>query len=173
MHVMSFAHARKSVIVYMFRAPSTVRESSLSVTFSGEIAVDAGGVSRDLLSAFGEQAYEMYFDGSTPLRPVLHPQVRSDLWCTLGTALSRGYLVRGFLPTRIVFPSFIAILKGPQIQIPSDILRSSFVDYVSSVESSLLNEAVQTENCFNGDMRSRLNGLFFRFDCRNEPTLPK
>ncbi len=135
-----------------------------------ELGIDAGGVSRDLLSAFWEITYGKFFDGSALLRPVLHPNVRNELWSTLGAALSHGYLVSGFLTVRIVFPSLVATLKRPQVQVSSSILRSCFVDYVSTVESAMLKTALQCQSSFPGDLQSRLNSFFYRFDCREQPT---
>ncbi len=156
--------------IQLFHDANTLRESTLSIAFDGELGVDAGGVSRDLLSAFWEITYGKFFDGSALLRPVVHPNVRSELWSTLGAALSHGYLVSGFLPVRIVFPSLVATLKGPQVQVSSSIVRSCFVDYVSTVESALLKSALQCQSSFPEDLQSRLNSFFYRFDCRERPT---
>jgi len=135
------------------------------------MAIDTGGVARDLLSAFWEEAYVFFFfDGSSLLRPIMHPHVRSELLPTLGTALSHSYLVSGFLPTRIVFPAIVAILKGPHVQIPTAILRSCFVDYVSIVDAPLLNEAMKPQQPFDTKLKTCLVNLFSRFDCREVPT---
>jgi len=100
----------------------------------------------------------------------MHPHVRSELLPTLGTALSHSYLVSGFLPTRIVFPAIVAILKGPHVQIPTAILRSCFVDYVSIVDAPLLNEAMKPQQPFDTKLKTCLVNLFSRFDCREVPT---
>ena len=154
----------------LFGRESTLCESTLSVSFTDEIAVDVGGVTRDLLSAFWEEAYWRFFDGSALVRPVLHPHVTPELWSLLGATLSHGYLVSGFLPVRITFPALLAILKGPQVQVPSDFLRSAFVDYVSTVESKLLKEAMYAEGSYTADLKSRLMNILFRYDCRRQPT---
>lgn len=152
--------------IAMFSDPNTLSEVSLTIKFAGEMAIDTGGVARDSLSAFWEEAYVGFFDGSSLLRPTMHPHVRSELLPTLGTALSHGYLVSGFLPTRIVFPAIVAILKGPHVQIPTAILRSCFVDYVSIVDAALLNEAMKPQQPFDTKLKTRLVNLFSRFDCR-------
>ena len=63
----------------LFGRESTLCESTLSVSFTDEIAVDVGGVTRDLLSAFWEEAYWRFFDGSALVRPVLHPHMTPEL----------------------------------------------------------------------------------------------
>jgi len=50
-------------------------EFPLRIKFAGEIAVDLGGVCQEMFAAFWEEAYKLYFDGSTLLTPVLHPHV--------------------------------------------------------------------------------------------------
>ena len=41
--------------------------------FTGEEAIDEGGVQRDMYSAFWEQAYKQLFEGVTVLIPMIHP----------------------------------------------------------------------------------------------------
>ncbi len=156
--------------IRLFSDSSTLHESSLSIAYEGELGVDDGGVSRDFLSSFWEVTYGKFFDGSTLLRPVLHPNVRTELLPTLGAALSHGYLVTGFLPVRVVFPCLVAILKGPHVQISSGILRSCFVNYLSSVESQMLDTAIKCDTSFPDTLKCRLNALFYRYDCREEPS---
>lgn len=112
------------------------------------------------MSAFWEEAYGKFFDGSTLLKLVLHPTIRSELLPVLGAALSYGYLVTGFLPVHIIFPSIVAILKGPHVQVPSSALRSCFVDYVSTVESSMLSTAIKCQSSFPSHLKPSLNSFF-------------
>ena len=100
---------------------------------------------------------------------MFHPGIRSDLLSILGAALSHGYLVTGFLPVRVVFPSLVAILKGPHVQIPASALRSCFVDYVSTVVSNMLNTAIKCQTSFPSDLKLRLDSFFYRYECREEP----
>ncbi len=156
--------------ISLFREEAILHETSLIVSFEGEMALDGGGVRRDMLSAFWEISYRDYFDGCTLLRPVLHPHMDMATLPTLGTAISHGYLHTGFLPTRIAFPSLVSILKGPQIQVPTQFLRTSLVDYVSSVDKALLQDALSCQKSFTPDIQSRLMTFFSRFECRQLPT---
>ena len=47
--------------IAMFSDPNTLSEVSLTIKFAGEMAIDTGGVARDLLSAFWEEAYVCFF----------------------------------------------------------------------------------------------------------------
>ena len=88
-----------------------IQEYHLSMEFIGEQAVDLGGVSRDVMSAFWQTTYEKLFDGSKLFVPVVSPHVELSLLPALGKILSHGYLCTGFLPTQIAFPS----LAGPNV----------------------------------------------------------
>ena len=59
-------------------------EYPLRIHFSGERAVDEGGVSRDLFSAFFEALYVKYFDGASLLYPSVNPHVRVSKLRTIG-----------------------------------------------------------------------------------------
>jgi len=59
--------------IAIFSDPNTLSEDSLTIKF-------AGGVARDLLSAFWEEAYVGFFDGSSLLRSIMHPHVCSEFY---------------------------------------------------------------------------------------------
>ena len=52
-----------------------MQESPLHIQYDTEGACDAGGVLRDMLSAFWEAVYLSLFDGGSVLTPLLHAQV--------------------------------------------------------------------------------------------------
>ena len=58
----------------------------------------------------------------------------------LGKILSHGYLVSGFLPLRVAFPSLAGMLLGPTCQIPAGLVFDSYVDSISTVEGNVLRE---------------------------------
>ena len=59
-----------------------------------------------------------------------------------------------------MFPSLVAILKGPHVQVPLSILCSCFVDYVSAVDMALLKAAMVPQQNFDAELKSRLVSLF-------------
>ncbi len=89
----------------------------LEMEFTGEQAVDIGGVSRDAMAAFWQSAFERLFDGNKLLVPVISPHIDMSILPGLGKILSHGYLCTGYLPTQIAFPSFAAIVLGPTVSI--------------------------------------------------------
>ena len=61
--------------LYKDRGINLLKEYPFRVRFHGELGVDAGGVARDMFSAFYEAAYERIFDGSSLVCPVVHPEM--------------------------------------------------------------------------------------------------
>ena len=51
-------------------------------------------------------------------------------------------MVCGFLPVRLAFPVVAAVLLGPDVVIPDNILMESFIDYLACHESEVLRNAV-------------------------------
>ena len=79
-----------SSMVELYSVDTTVHEFPLRVRFKGEKAIDVGGVFRDMLSAFWDEAYRILFDGGCLLTPVLHPQMDLAVFPILGRILSHG-----------------------------------------------------------------------------------
>ena len=113
--------------------------------------MDLGGVRRDMLSGYWEEAYKLFFDRSTLLIPTVHPNINVSLLSKLvsllsklGVILSHGYLVCGFIPTRIAFPSVACILLDTAITISSKILVEDFTECLSVHEAALSSVRVLT-----------------------------
>lgn len=88
-----------------------------------------------------------------------------------GTILAHGFMVCGFLPVRIAFPVFVAILLGPDAEIPEAILLESFIDFLSAHESAMLRDAVlQVDRSLTSSTQSKLIDLLSRFGCTELPT---
>lgn len=86
--------------------------------FQGELAVDQGGVCRDLFTGFWEEAFQEQFDGTSLLGPVNHAGLDFEVLTVMGKIMSHGYLACGFLPTRLAFPCIVRILRG-QVKFPT------------------------------------------------------
>ena len=158
-------------VLMLFDKPEVLMSYPLRITFVGEMAYDMGGVCRDMLSGFWEEAYRRQFDGSTLLTPVVHAQSSMSAFTTLGRILSHGYLVEGFLPVRIAFPALAAMLLGPGVQIPEEICIQSFAESFDSVEASLIKGSLAvTTKSFSSGVQSKLVSQFSRFGSRELPT---
>ena len=109
-------------------------------------------------SGFWNEAYKLFFDGSSLLVPVLHPNVDMLSLPKLGTILSHGYLLTGFLPTRIAFPALASILLGPEVKMSSKILVETFASSLSSYEAALIKEALS----FSSEVFSEKSDITFQ-----------
>ena len=153
-------------VISLFRGGNIVDEFPLKIRFKEERGVDAGGVYRDMLSAFWDNAYQRFFDGGSLLAPVLHPNVNLDILPILGTILSHGYLACGFLPIRISFPTLATlVLNNPLVSEAH--LIAALLDTVSCVEANLLKRAMQD---FSTSHQIALSAILSRFGTRQLPT---
>lgn len=76
----------------LFENSHVLKDYPLKIRFVNEIAIDTGGVCRDMLDEFWQAAFAKFFDGSTLLVPAVHAQSDMSAFCILGTILSHGYL---------------------------------------------------------------------------------
>lgn len=83
-----------------------------------EEAIDTGGVGRDLFSAFYDEVYRNFFEGSSFVTPAVHPGINMDNAAVIGTIISHSYLVTAYflyiLPSHALllfcFTSFMMVL---------------------------------------------------------------
>lgn len=157
-------------VIALLSHESVLNEFPLRIKFSGEIGYDTGGVCRDMISAFWEEAYKKFFDGSCLLTPVLHPHVDMTVLPSVGTVLSHGYLVSGFLPTRVIFPALAYILLGTEVEVPSAILVETLADSLSAFEASVIKNAlIKSSGKFSDGALSSLISILSRYGCRKCP----
>ena len=165
-HVIKRSNIYEDLMV-LFENEDVLSEYPLCISFADELGVDAGGVCRDLFSAFWEIAYKRFFDGDSLLVPMLHPGVDMAALPQLGKIISHGYLVSGFLPTRIIFPALACILLGVTVEIPSHIVVESFAASLSSFDASTVKEALRCKDeNFTHGMQSKLLYIFSQYGCR-------
>lgn len=144
----------------------------LQVSFEGERAIDAGGVYRDMLSGFWQEAYHQLLDGGCLLSPVLHPEMSMSNFSIIGGIILHGHLSSGFLPVRIALPSLAALLFGNTVKVHDDVYVETFVETVSNVEAAFLNKLLQayhTISDYSPDEQRRLSNILSRFGCRQLP----
>ena len=90
-------------VIQLYRDNDVVTESLFSVEFNDELAIDIGGVTRDMFSAFFTEMYLRRFDGSSLLHPAIHSSTNLSDFEILGLIISHAYLVCGILPDRVAF----------------------------------------------------------------------
>ena len=110
---------------------TVLSEYPFRTRFIGEVAVDLGGVTRDVFSAFFEEAYARCFDGSSLLTPSDSPFMDLSTMSTLGTIISHVYLLTGMLPVKVAFPCLASVLLPLVSGIPEEVIVRCFVDCLS------------------------------------------
>lgn len=158
-------------VLEMYKKKSIMGEYPIRVAFEGEMAIDQGGVTRDMFSAFWDECYSSMFDGSTLLVPMLCPQTDTSVFPVVGSIISHAYLVSGFLPVRIALPCIIGILLGPSASITQSVLCEAFLEYISATERTIFKDALDTSTCtFSLEVQEKLLSTLSRFGCRQLPT---
>ena len=159
--------------MYQENMINVMQEYPFRIQYQNERAVDTGGVCRDMFSAFWEEAYIKNFDGETLLVPAIHPNTDMAIFPILGTILSHGFMVCGYLPVRIAFPVIAAALCGPGVKIPDEILLDSFTDYLATYESSLLRNSIAQSKQkvpFSSRAQAQLINILSKLGCTEIPS---
>ena len=165
------------VITLYQNQPKICEEYPIGVKFVSEKVIDAGGVCRDMFSAFFEEMYKVYFDRANLLSPVVHPGMDVSVISILGAIISHAYLVTGILPVRIAFPTLARSVLGPTANVSSEVLVDTFIDSLSLYETSIMKrasaEAKDKQLSFSSDLMPLVLSVFSRFGVRQLPTPPR
>jgi len=158
-------------VIKLYQEGTILKEFPIFIKFQNEMAVDLGGVQREMFSAFWEKAYQALFEGATTLIPMIHPQTDISLFPIIGRIISHGYLVAGVLPLRLALPTLATMLLGPTVTVPGHILLDSFLDYINSQERTILKNAIKFEKkeSYPTALQDLMN-ILSGFGCRMLPT---
>ena len=83
-------------VIELLKKSDVVEEFPFRVSFSGEEAIDTGGVTRDMLSAFWEEAFTQLFDGQSLVVPVVHAHTDLSFYQILEGFYHMVILIVGF-----------------------------------------------------------------------------
>ena len=152
------------ITLYKEKLPVLIKEFPFHITYVNERAVDTGGVSRDMFSAFWELAYMRDFDGGDTYVPVVHPHTDPSHYKVLGSILSHGFMSTGFLPNRLAFP--VIALLGLDVTFADDIIIDSFVDFLSTYKNSIIRDALKKQGPeFSPDLKDHLLDVLGGMGC--------
>ena len=158
--------------LYQTSQEEILEEYPFRIRFEGELAVDVGGVSRDMFSAFFEEAYRKLFEGALLVTPAVHPGMDYSLLPLLGCIISHAYLVSGILPVRIAFPCLATILVS-QCELPEEVLLTTMINSLSIHDTSVFRQAlVEVRDklpSFSAEILSGLIHALSFYGCREVP----
>ena len=159
------------ISLYSDKYKHVVCENYSWIKFKGEKALDAGGVSKDLFSAFFEEVYVRLFDGTYMLHPAMNPSIDISVFGTVGAVISHAFLTTGFLPDRISFPCLAAVLLGPTVasKISDKLLQSSFIESLSAHEANIMLSASQQTVSFSAALEADVIHVLSSYGCRRLP----
>lgn len=80
-------------IVDLYKEGTIMLECPIYIHFDNEIAVDDGGVSREMFSLFWEEVIQKHFVGAQTVTPLVHAHTDMKLLEVMGKIPSHGYLV--------------------------------------------------------------------------------
>lgn len=161
-----------SSVITLFRLKHDIiaAEIPLRISFKGERALDAGGVSREMFSAFFEVLYTRHFDGAGLLHPVVNPHVKDSDLRLFGFIISCAYISSGILPMKISFPCLSAILL-PNPEVPDKIFIHGLLESISVHDAEIIREGFKytSEPCFSTLLQAKLVDVLGSLDCREVP----
>ena len=151
-------------VLKLYANQSITKEYPFYVEFQGEKAIDIGGVSRDMFSAFFDELYIQMFDGAT----LLYPNISCDMstFEVIGSIISHAYLVSGVLPDRIAFPCLAFILNKSAI--PDSVLIEAYSLSLSIYENEVILKALGS-NIFSDELCSKLIDILSIHGCKEIP----
>jgi len=75
-------------VMKLYGHEKMTKEFPMNIKFQSEKALDQWGVTREMYSAFWEEAYATYFDGEGVVIPMIHAQIDMEAFSTLGAIIS-------------------------------------------------------------------------------------
>lgn len=114
---------------------------TLKMNFVNEKAIDDAGVSREVYTAFWEQFIEQC-EGETERVPRLRPDFSEAEWQAVGRIWVKGLVDHGVMPVKLSMAFILACISGID-SVDTDILMSSFLNYLLPTERSAVEKALQ------------------------------
>lgn len=156
-------------VIQLYRNGDIVKEYPFHIEFQGEIAVDIGGVSRDMFSAFFDEMYLKLFDGSSLVYPAMNSSIEVDDFRVIGMIVSHSYLTCGVLPDRVAFPCLSAVFLGKSV--PDSILLESYIASLCDYDLKIMQRALAFESDkYPSDLFSDVVTILSASGCRETPT---
>jgi len=114
---------------------------TLKMDFVNEKAVDDAGVSREVYTAFWEQFLEQC-EGEMERVPRLRPDFSEAEWQAVGRIWVKGFLDHGVMPAKLSMAFILACITGIE-SVDTDILMSSFMNFLPPIERSAVENALR------------------------------
>ncbi|XP_051813790.1 uncharacterized protein LOC127536708 [Acanthochromis polyacanthus] len=120
---------------------SSIMNMTLKMDFVNEKAIDDAGVCREVYTAFWEQFLEQC-EGETERVPRLRPDFSEAEWQAVGRIWVKGFVDHGVMPVKLSVAFILACISGID-SVDTDILISSFLNYLLPIERSDVEKALE------------------------------
>lgn len=141
-----------------------ITNKTLQFIFVNEKGHDSQGLSRDVYAAFWDTFCLKYTDGEDFRIPVLSNELGDTEWEAVGRILLKGYIDLKYFPVRIAPAFFITVCHGENV-LTAEILKNSFLSFLSKSEKDILGNALSGIECIQDDLIEILD----RFECHCLP----
>ena len=121
------------------------------------------GAKRDLYALFWSEVADSLCVGASERVPLVRHDLYKKEWESIGRILRRGFVEANYFPAILSKAFIIYCLFGT---VSNDLLVESFLNFVSSMEKALLQEALKTTNADIYEDEDFLE-LLDRFNCRS------
>ncbi|XP_071153439.1 uncharacterized protein, partial [Mytilus edulis] len=136
----------------------------LVIRFEGELGQDAGGLTKDLFSAFWDAEFKTYFVGErcyVRFLPI-HRFSESSIFPILGRILTHGTALTGVFPIRLCRSSVFSIIHGTPCE-DEEMLLSDLLIYLTDFERQVSKTALKDFNKLTPRMINHLTDMFIKF----------
>ena len=79
--------------------------------------------------------------------------------------MSHGSLVSGYLPVSLAFPSMVAVLLGPMVDVPSQLLVQAYTESLYALEAATIKQDSETP-IFSNELQNKLITILGGFGLR-------
>ncbi|XP_076089936.1 uncharacterized protein LOC143061965 [Mytilus galloprovincialis] len=151
-------------VIQAYEDPQLVGQR-LVIRFEGELGQDAGGLTKDLFSAFWDAAFKTYFVGERCCVPFLsiHRFSESSIFPILGRILTHGTALTGVFPIRLCRSSVFSIIHGTPCE-NEEMLLSDLLMYLTDFEPQVSKTALEDLNIkLTPRTINHLTDMFIRF----------
>ena len=163
-------------VLKLYVSSDVLHHYPVMMHFNGEMALDGGGIKRDVFAAFFEEMYCHLFEGSSLVIPLIRPGVSLDTVAVIGAIISHAYLISATLPVRVAFPCLASILCSSynDHSIPDNVLVEIFIDSLSNYDAIICQRArkeVRMDySSFSEKVFNDLSQVLSSYSCRELPT---
>lgn len=151
-------------VVQLYESEDVVQHH-LQVSFIGEEGLDAGGLLKDMFSAFWIEAFKTYFTGENvfvPFLPIARQNEASRIYPLLGRILSHTAALLNNIPVRLCRSTLLTISHSPTKADDKCVLHD-FMHFITWSERQILERALRDYQALDDSEHEEVRLIFGSF----------